>query len=156
MPSIRTAISIGQPIDRVFEFVTTVSHCPRWCRSLWRGPSEHLHRVGEHATEEFSLGGRHERIRWIVRESSRPRRLVISGKADDGGTATISYTLTPESQGTRFKRELIYHIPALFVEPGDFLSSHNRLQAESAESLRRLKRMLEGGAVEGGDEVFSS
>jgi len=58
MPSIRTAISIGQPIDRVFKFVTTISHCPRWCRSLWRGPSEHLHRVGEHATEEFSLDGR--------------------------------------------------------------------------------------------------
>ena len=155
MPSIRTAISIGLPIDRVFEFVTTVSHCPRWCRSLWRGPSEHLHRVGEHATEEFSLGGRHERIRWIVRESSPPRRSVISGKADDGGTATISYTLTPESQGTRFKRELVYHIPALFVEPGDFLSSHNRLQAESAESLRHLKRILEDGPVEGGDEVFN-
>ena len=112
--------------------------------------------MGEHATEEFSLGGRHERIRWIVRESSPPRRWVISGKADDGGgTATISYTLTPESQGTRFKRELVYNIPALFVEPGDFLSSHNRLQAESAESLRRLKRMLEDGAVEGGDEVFN-
>jgi uncharacterized protein YndB with AHSA1/START domain len=103
MPSIRTAISIGQPIDRVFEFVTTVSHCPRWCRSLWRGPSEHLHRVGEHATEEFSLGAQHERIRWIVRESSPPRRWVISDKADDGGTATISYTLTSESQDTRFK-----------------------------------------------------
>jgi hypothetical protein len=83
-------------------------------------------------------------------------RWVISGKAEDGGgTATISYTLTPESQGTRFKREFVYHIPALFVEPGDFLPSHNRLQAESAESLRRLKRMLEEDAVEGGDEVFN-
>ncbi|MGQ0591691.1 MAG: SRPBCC family protein [Gammaproteobacteria bacterium] len=130
---------MARSIERVFEFVTTVSNCPRWCRSLWRGPSEHLHRVGQHATEEFSLGSRRERNRWIVRESSPPRRWVVSGKADDGGTATISYTLTPESQGTRFKREFIYHIPALFVEPADFLSSHNRLQAESAESLRHLK-----------------
>ena len=28
MPNIRTAISIGQPIDRVFEFVTIASNCP--------------------------------------------------------------------------------------------------------------------------------
>jgi len=146
--SIRTAISIGQPIDRVFEFVTTASNCPKWHVSSWTGTIDHPLQPGEHVTEEFSLGGRHGRIHWIVRESRPPRHWVISGKSEDGGTATITYTLTPESQGTRLKREFVHHMPALFGVPGNFLSLENRLQAESAESLRRLKRILETGAVE--------
>ncbi len=116
MPRIRTAISIGQSIDRVFEFVTTVSNFPKWHPSSWTGPSEHPLRAGEQVTEELSLGGRHARIQWIVRESSPPRRWVIGGKSEDGGTATITYTLKPESQGTRFKREFVYNMPALFGE----------------------------------------
>ncbi|MGH8488364.1 MAG: SRPBCC family protein [Gammaproteobacteria bacterium] len=149
MPSIRTAISIGQSIDRVFEFVTTVSNFPKWHSSSWTGPFEHPLRAGEHVTEELSLGGRHARIQWIVRESSPPRRWVIGGKSEDGGTATITYTLIPESQGTRFKREFVYNMPVLFGELGDFLSLQSRLQAESAESLRRLKRILESDGIKG-------
>jgi len=145
MPSIRTAISIDQPIDRVFEFVTTASNCPKWHVSSWTGTIDHALQPGEHVTEEFSLGGRHGRIHWIVRESRPPRHWVISGTSEDGGTATITYTLTPESRGTRLKREFVHHIPALFGAPGDFLLLENRLQAESAESLRRLKRILEKG-----------
>ena len=149
MPRIRTAISIGQSIDRVFEFVTTVSNFPKWHSSSWTGPSEHPLRAGEQATEELSLGGRRARIQWIVRESSPPRRWVIGGKSEDGGTATITYTLIPESQGTRFKRDFVYNMPVLFGKRGDFLSLQSRLQAESAESLRRLKRILETGVIKG-------
>jgi hypothetical protein len=121
-----------------------------WHPSSWTGPSEHLLRAGEHVTEELSLGGRHVRIQWIVRESSPPRRWVIGGRSEDGGTATITYTLLPESQGTRFKREFVYNIPVLFGELGDFLSLQSRLQVESAESLRRLKRILETEAIKDG------
>ncbi|CAN5905165.1 hypothetical protein BH20PSE1_BH20PSE1_25130 [soil metagenome] len=154
MPSIRTAISIGQSIDRVFEFVTTVSNFTKWHPSSWTGPSEHPLREGEHVTEELSVGGRHARIKWIVRESSPPRRWVICGKSEDGGTATITYTLKPESQGTRFKREFVYNMPVLFGALGDFLSLQSRLQAESAESLRRLKRILETDALKGCHEAL--
>lgn len=70
------------------------------------------------------------------------------------GSATITYTLIPESQGTRFKREFVYNLPALFGALGDFLSLQSRLQPESAESLRRLKRTLETSAIEGCHEAL--
>lgn len=60
----------------------------------------------------------------------------------------MTYTLNPEPQGTRLSREFLYNVPALLDELGAFLSLRNRLQAESAESMRRLKRILEAGIPE--------
>ncbi len=143
MPVIRTAVSIGLSMDRVFEFVTTPSNSAKWCHSSWTMAADHPLQPGERVIEDLALAGRHVCIEWTVRESQPPRRWVIVGKTEDGGTATMTYTLTPEPNGTRFKRELLYNIRALFDEQGGFLSLRDRLQAESAESLRRLKRILE-------------
>jgi uncharacterized protein YndB with AHSA1/START domain len=145
MPRIRTAITIAQSIEEVFDWVTNACKFPRWQTSSWTGPADHPLKTGEHVTEVFSIGGHHGRIEWRVLESNPPRRWVVSGQAEGGGTATITYTLTPETHGTRFRSEFVYNIPALFAEQGDFLSLHNQLQAESAESLRRLKQTLESG-----------
>ncbi|MGH8581682.1 MAG: SRPBCC family protein [Gammaproteobacteria bacterium] len=143
MPVIRTAISIGLSMDRVFEFVTTPSNSPKWCHSSWKMVTDHPLQPGERVIEDLSVAGRHVCIEWTVRESQPPRLWVIVGKTEDGGTATMTYTLTAEPNGTRFKRELLYNIRALFDEQGGFLSLRNRLQADLAESLRRLKRILE-------------
>jgi len=42
------------------------------------------------------------------------------------------------------KRELAYNVPALMDGIGDFLTLRNRIQAESADALRRLKHVVEG------------
>ncbi|MGH8508812.1 MAG: SRPBCC family protein [Gammaproteobacteria bacterium] len=111
--------------------------------------ADHPLQLGERVTEEFSLAGRHARIDWTVRESRPPRRWVLSGKTEDGGTATMTYMLTPERQGTRLSRHFLYNVPVLLDELGGFLSLRNRLQAECAESMRRLKRILETGNTGG-------
>jgi hypothetical protein len=143
MPIIKTAVSIDQSMDRVFEFVTTAANCGTWCPSSWTGPIDHSLRLGERVTEELSLAGRRARIEWTVRESRPPERWVIVGKTEDGGKATLSYVLTRGPNGTHLRREFVYDIPILFDQRGAFLSLRNRLQAESAESLRRLKRVIE-------------
>ncbi len=148
MPRIRTAITITQPIQRVFDFVTNIHNYTNWHSSSWIGLSDHPMQVGETVTEEFSVGGHHGRIEWQVQESNPPRRWVMSGHAEGGGTATITYTFTPETHGTRFRSEFVHNIPALFAQRGDFLTLHNQLEAESAQASRRLKQVLESGRVE--------
>jgi hypothetical protein len=55
----------------------------------------------------------------------------------------VSYTLQPEQHGTRVSRNFRYEIPVLFDNYGGFFGLRNRLHAESAQALRRLKRVLE-------------
>lgn len=146
MPNIRTCISIRQPIEQVFNFVTTVENCSKWYPSNLTGPVDHPLGLGESVTEEFVLAGRRGRITWTVRECKPPRRWVVFGQSEDGGTATLTYTLRAGSDGTRFVRELRFNIPVLLDQAGGFLGLRNRIQAEYAEALRRLKKVLEGEA----------
>lgn len=69
---------------------------------------------------------------------------MIEGKILTGsGGGTITYTLTPRGASeTVFAREFVYPVPPLYV-PLDLLFLRGRIHAESAEALRRLKRLLE-------------
>jgi hypothetical protein len=51
--------------------------------------------------------------------------------------------LTPRDGGTLFDREFVYAIPNLVFLALDRLFFRRRVLAESAEALRRLKRVLE-------------
>jgi hypothetical protein len=68
---------------------------------------------------------------------------VIDGTGKDGGYATIAYTLSPHPDGTTFDRELVYAMPNPLLAVLDWLIIRSRMKADSAEALRRLKRLLE-------------
>ena len=77
-----------------------------------------------------------------------PHRWVIDGTGKDGGYATITYTLSPHPDGTTFDRELVYAMPNPLLAVLDWLIIRSRMKADSAEALRRLKRLLESsGAI---------
>ena len=124
--------------------------------AAWWHPSSWTVRLSTYSEPESMLrkscrSAAHVRIQWIVRESSPPRRagsLAVDPKTGAQRRSPIRYYRN--RRGTRFKREFVYNIPALFGELGDFLSLQRRLQAESAESLRRLKRILETEAIKDG------
>ena len=91
---------------------------------------------------------------------SRAKRLrktfpswVVAGRSpgwygNDGGRATITYTLSPHPDGTTFDRELVYAMPNPLLAVLDWLIIRSRMKADSAEALRRLKRLLESsGAI---------
>jgi uncharacterized protein YndB with AHSA1/START domain len=146
MTRIYTAIQIDQPIEQVFDFVTTAGHWPKWHPSSLgvSGAIDHSARVGEQVVEDFQVAGRRGRVRWTVTERDAPRRWAIDGVIEgrnNGGA--ITYLLTSREGGAFFEREFIYPAPNLLFALLDLLIIRRRVYAESREALRRLKHVLE-------------
>jgi uncharacterized protein YndB with AHSA1/START domain len=145
MTRICNSIQISQPIEQVFDFITTPENWPRWhpASVSLSANADHSLLQGEEVTEDILVAGRRGQVIWLVRERSAPRRWVIDGKAKDGGRATITYTLTPHPDGTNFERELVYTMPNVLLAILDCLVIRWRMKTDSVEALQRLKRLLE-------------
>jgi uncharacterized protein YndB with AHSA1/START domain len=149
MTLIYKTIRINAPIEQVFDYVTTPGNWPEWHPSSLgvSGATGHSLELGEKVTEEYRVAGRRGRVVWTVRERVAPRRWVIDGQVEGGGGGKITYTLTPHEDGTNFERELVYTMPNLLLAMLDRLVLRRRVEAESAEALRRLKDVLERRAA---------
>jgi uncharacterized protein YndB with AHSA1/START domain len=145
MTQIYTTIQIQTPIQRVFDYLTTPGNWPVWHPSSLGGATDHSLEPGEEVTEEVLVAGRRGRVVWTVRERVAPRRWVIDGRVEGGGGGTITYTATPHDAGTTFEREFVYATPNRLLALLDRLVLRRRIEAESAEALRLLKTVLEGG-----------
>jgi uncharacterized protein YndB with AHSA1/START domain len=147
MTRICSSIQIRQPIEQVFDFITTPGNWPQWHPASVSvgGNPDHSLLPGEAVTENISVAGHRGQVTWLVRERSAPRRWVINGTGKDGGRATITYTLTRDPAGTNFDRELVYTMPNALLVILDWLIIRSRMKADSAEALQRLKRRLESG-----------
>jgi uncharacterized protein YndB with AHSA1/START domain len=146
---IHTTIRIDEPAEKLFEYVTTPGNWPAWHPSSLgvSGATDHSLEPGEKVTEEYSVAGRRGRVEWTVRERVAPRRWTIDGEVDGGGRGTITYTLTPDASGTLFERDFVYAMPSALLALLDRLVLRRRVEAESAEALRRLKGVLETRAA---------
>jgi uncharacterized protein YndB with AHSA1/START domain len=138
-------IHIDIPIEEVFEYVTTPGNWPQWHPSSLgvSGATDHSLHPGEQVTEEFSVAGRRGRVVWTVREREAPRRWIIDGQVEGGGSGTITYALTPHNDGTTFEREFVYSMSNPLLALLDRLVLRRRVEAESAEALERLKDVLQ-------------
>jgi uncharacterized protein YndB with AHSA1/START domain len=145
MTRICSSIQIRQPIEEVFDFITTPRNWPQWHPASVSvgGNADHSLLPGEEVTENISVAGHHGQVTWLVRERSAPHRWVIDGTGKDGGHATITYTLTRHPAGTNFERELVYTVPNTLLALLDWLIIRSRMKADSVEALQRLKRLLE-------------
>jgi uncharacterized protein YndB with AHSA1/START domain len=145
MSRVVSRATIARSPEEVFSYVTTPAHWPEWHPSSLgvTGATDHSLLVGEELTESFLVAGRRGRAHWTVREREEPRRWVIFGQVDSGGTGTIIYTLTPQDGGTSFEREFTYEMNNPLLALLDSLIVRRRIEAESAEALRRLKERLE-------------
>ena len=106
MTRICNSIQLRQPVEQVFDFITTPANWPQWHPASVSvgGNADHSLLPGEAITENISVAGRRGQVTWLVRERIAPRRWVIEGAGNDGGRATITYTLTPHPAGTNFYR----------------------------------------------------
>jgi uncharacterized protein YndB with AHSA1/START domain len=145
MTRICNSIQIRQPIEQVFDFITTPANWPQWHPASVSvgGNADHSLLSGEAVTENISFAGHRGQVTWLARERSAPHRWVIDGTGKNGGRATITYTLTRDTTGTNFERELVYAMPNPLLAALDWLIIRSRMKADSAEALRRLKRLLE-------------
>lgn len=153
MTRIYTTITIQQPIETVFTYVTTPGNWPQWHPSSLgvQGATDHSLEVGEQVREEFRVAGRHGYVLWTVRERTAPRRWVIEGRIEGHpGGGTVAYTLSPPADGgyppgapLLFAREFSYSVRSPVGALLDLFVLRRRVTAESSEALRRLKRKLE-------------
>ena len=145
MSQVVTRATIARSPEEVFTYVTTPGHWPEWHPSSLgvTGATDHSLAVGEDVTESFLVAGRRGTAHWTVREREEPRRWVIFGQVEGGGTGTITYTLTPQDGGTAFARDFTYEMTNPFLALLDALVLRRRIEAESTEALRRLKERLE-------------
>ena len=146
MTTIVTTTTLARPIAEVFDFVTTPAHWLVWHPSSLglHGATDQSLQVGEEVTEEFRVAGRKGSITWRVVARDAPSRWAIGGQVAGGGDGTITYTLAPSGDDTAFRREFVYAMPNLLGELLDRLFVRRRIEAESAEAVRRLKQALEG------------
>lgn len=149
MTRIRKSIRIQTPVEDVFEYVTTPGNWPAWHPSSLGvdGATNHSLEPGEQVTEEYRMAGRRGRVVWTVREREAPRRWVIDGRVEGGGSGTITYTLTPHLEGTTFERDFVYAMPNPPLAVLDWLVFRRRVEAESTEALRRLRDVLKRRAT---------
>lgn len=149
MTSIYKSIHIHTPIEQVFNYVTTPGNWPQWHPSSLSvsGAMDHSLEPGEKTTEEYRVAGRRGSVEWTVRDRVPPRRWMIDGRVAGGGGGTITYTLTSQNGGTLFERDFVYAMPNALMALLNRLVLRRRVEAESAEALRRLKDVLERKAA---------
>ena len=145
MTSIVTEALVRQPIGVVFDYVTTPAHWLDWHPSsiALHGATDHSLTLGEGVVEDFRVAGRRGSVTWKVIAREAPTRWAIAGVVAAGGRGTITYTLSNAPDGTRFHREFVYAMPNWFAALLDRLFIRRRIEAESAEAVRRLKQAVE-------------
>jgi uncharacterized protein YndB with AHSA1/START domain len=133
--------------SEVFEFVTTPANWPKWHPSsvAVRGPgADHSALVGEEITEDFRVAGRTGTVTWRVIERIEPTLWAIEGEIQgrsNGGV--VRYELAPTENGTAFTRTFSYPTPGPLFTFLDRLFVRRRVRAESADAVRRLRKLLE-------------
>jgi uncharacterized protein YndB with AHSA1/START domain len=145
MTRIYTKTSIRRPAEQVYNYVTTPGTWPKWHPSSLKvtGAIDHSLALGEQVAEDFLVAGRRGRVVWTVREREAPRRWLIQAEVEGGGGGTVAYTLTPDGDATLFEREFIYRTPGPLFKLLDVLYMRRRIEGESEQALRNLKRVLE-------------
>jgi hypothetical protein len=147
MSRVYSSALIRQPVDLVFNYVTTPGNWPRWLLSSLAvtGATNHSPRVGEQVIEEFRIAGRLGRAVWTVVECVEPTRWVIAGEVvgnRNGGRVVFSFH--PHGQGaTLFERQFFYEPRKAVQRLADHLFIRTRIARESAEAMARLRERLE-------------
>jgi hypothetical protein len=94
-------------------------------------------------TEDFVVAGRAGEVVWTAVKRDAPREWVIEGDVDGRQAGVITYALAPVAEGTRFDREFIYPSGNLLFAILNRASIRSQVEAESAQALVNLKRVLE-------------
>jgi uncharacterized protein YndB with AHSA1/START domain len=143
--TIRNAVTIARDPDTVFAYVTTPGNWPKWhpASKAVSGATDHSLELGERVTEDFVVAGRTGRVVWTVAKRDSPREWIIEGDVDGRKAGVITYSLTAVAEGTRFERQLIYPSPNLLFAMLNRVSIRSRIEQESDQAVRNLKRVLE-------------
>ena len=144
MTNVCVSIHIKQPVEKVFDYVTTASNWPKWHPSTVSvsGAVFHPALEGETIVEKVKFGIARDRFTWKVEERKPPKRWVISGTSDHGQKVRIAYTLTAKDDGTLWEREMYFDIPKSLQLVDNLLFS-KLVKRNSETAVRQLKEVME-------------
>lgn len=145
---ITNTVVIQRPPQAVFDYVTTPANWPKWHPASLgvSGATDHPLQLGEQTTEDFLVAGRRGQALWTVIDREAPQFWRIEATVEGRRAASVTYTLRPSGEGTRFERELIYPSRNLLFALLNSLSLREQVQAESTTAVERLKQRLEEGS----------
>lgn len=139
------SVHIDRPAQEVFDFITDPCTWPRWHPATVSVPGAASRPAleGETIVEEVRFGPGRDTFRWEVVEREAPRRWTIRGISDRRRQKVkITYTLTPEGNGTLWEREMRFYLPRWLRIP-DKVVLARLLKRNSATAVHRLKRLME-------------
>ncbi len=142
---IRSEADIARTPHEVFEYVTTPANWPRWHPSsiAVQGDSHHSLAVGETVVEEFRVAGRHGFATWRAVSHEPDRLWKIEGEIDGRIAGSVTYTLSPTSNGTHFLRNFEYPSPTILFAVANALVLRSRISDESNQAVTNLKTLLD-------------
>jgi uncharacterized protein YndB with AHSA1/START domain len=143
--TIVNTIVIERPPGAVFTYVTTPGNWPKWhpASKAVSGATDHSLAVGEKVTEDFVVAGRAGRVVWTVVKREPPREWIIEGDVDGRKAGVVTYELAAAPEGTRFRRALTYPSRSLLFALLNRISIRSRIEQESDQAVRNLKRAVE-------------
>jgi uncharacterized protein YndB with AHSA1/START domain len=139
------AVHVKQPVEKVFDYITTASNWPEWHPSTVRvsGAVFHPALEGETIVETVRLGIARDRFTWKVEERQAPNRWVIRATSERyRQKVRIVYTLTAKDEGTLWEREMCFDIPKS-LELLDKLLFSKLVRRNSETAVRQLKEVME-------------
>jgi uncharacterized protein YndB with AHSA1/START domain len=140
------SIRIRRPAQEVFDYATAPARWPEWHPSSLRlapGAEKPLPAGARFEEDIAAAGGRKAHLRWIVTEAVTPSLWRAQAEADNGLTLSLSYQFLAEDHGTRFVRTLDYALASPWLRALNVILLRWLIARESAESLQRLKRVIE-------------
>lgn len=145
---IYNSIVVARTAKSVFDYATTPARWPEWHPSSLKiyGDAAHSLNRGETFEEDVRAGGRNGHLVWRIVERQPHRLWTAQAHVDNGASLTLTYQVSPDGDGALFERTLSYKLPNVFLRILNKLILRRRIERESAESLARLKTVLESKA----------
>ena len=133
----------GNPIA-VLAYASTVTRWPEWHPSSLNvdGQSGPLH-AGSRFEEDIRAGGREGHLSWVVDEYLPGRRWRARAQGDHGLSLVLTYECEASGSDTRFVRTLEYQFSGWVMRMANRLVLKQRIDRESAESMRALREMAQ-------------
>jgi carbon monoxide dehydrogenase subunit G len=146
--SVRESIVIAAEPQVVWDTIMDPGRLGEWVslhRSVADG-GEGIVGEGDSFTQKMRLAGKSFKVRWQVVEADSPRFARWLGEGPAGSSASVSYKLTANGEGTCFDYCNDFALPggALGKAAGGLLSAAPGSR-EAKRSLDRLKELLEQG-----------
>jgi uncharacterized protein YndB with AHSA1/START domain len=149
MPTIKQSVYFKKPVRKVFDYITTTKHWPKWypaTLNVW-GVTNRPAKKGEEIFELVQTAGLKGFIVWTVTQCQTPLRwtmrakmisLPLMGEAE----AEISYRFKAKKGGTQFQRTFTYQLPKKLLW-FDLFFFRRHMKGESQAALNYLQKILD-------------